>query len=481
MRVRINRQPKSCPGARGRLRQFIARDDDGGITIFVLTLTILLLVAGGMAVDYQRYELARADLQDALDRGVLAATNSNQLYDPSAEQSVSEQARDVISDYIAARNYRPAGLQIGAVVNELAGGRSIAASATEPLDTIFLRMIGIDRMNVVVNATAVQATPKLEITVVLDVSGSMGWNSTSSPGRKIDQLKSAAKEFLETILAPEVGAQTLITIVPFSQQVNLRREMADLYRLNRRHDFSSCFDFHSLDFDTVTMPTQPGTPYIHGQHFIESGSGSSRLFGCPKTNNAITPFSNNLAALSAAVDALTVETWTTTYVGVKWGAALLDPTSRPVVNAMIANGTLGEEFAGWPNDWDDPSTRKIAVVMSDGQNTRLNEIVESRYSRHPATYWNVNPPRSNEKYSVIDNERTGEGDRLLKDICDEIKAAGASTIYTIGFELAGQPRAEQALGDCASSPSSFYLVDGVEISTAFRNIADEIVNLKLTH
>ena len=54
-----------------------------------------------------------------------------------------------------------------------------------------------------------------------------------------------------------------------------------------------------------------------------------------------------------------------------------------------------------------------------------------------------------------------------------------STVYTIGFELDGQPKAKTALGDCASSLSTFYLVDGVDISTAFQNIADEIVNLKL--
>jgi len=37
------------------------------------------------------------------------------------------------------------------------------------------------------------------------------------------------------------------------------------------------------------------------------------------------------------------------------------------------------------------------------------------------------------------------------------------------------------MSDCASAPSTFYLVNGVEISTAFQSIADEIVNLKLTN
>ncbi len=463
-----------------RLGRF-ASDETGGITIFVLILMILLLVAGGMAVDYQRYELARADLQDALDRGVLAATNTNQSYDPNGPLTLDEQAVALIADYMAVRNFTPGGFQINAAMTETGGGRSIVASATEPMETIFLRLMGITTMDVTVNSGAIQAIPRLEITLVLDVSGSMGWNSTSSPGTKIAQLKVAAKDFLDTVLSADNGAQTLISIVPFSEQVALPREMADVYNLDRHHDFSSCFDYRDLDFDTTGMPVNPGTAYRQGQHFIESGSGASRRYGCPLIRNAITPFSNDATALKAAIDALGTESWTATYMGMKWGTALLDPSSRPVVDAMIAAGDLAPEFAGWPNDWTDPSVRKITVVMSDGQNTKLNMIHDSDYAQHTPSYWDTNAPKSGEKFALIDNGMTGAGDVVLKQICDQSKLGFNSTVYTIGFELAGQPLAEAALGDCASSPSTFYLVNGVEISTAFANIADEIVNLKLTN
>ncbi len=467
------------PAIRERLLRSFKRDDSGGITIFVLILFVLLLLVGGMAVDYQRYELARADLQDALDRGVLAATNGNQLYDPDSQLSVNEQARQLVSAYMVSRNYTPNGMQLATEVTDLAGGRSVVATAVEPLDTIFLRMMGISRMNVVVNSGAVQAAPKLEITLVLDVSGSMGWNSTSSPGTKLAQLKVAAKEFLQTVLSPDNSAQTLVTIVPFSQQVNLPRVMADNYNLNRTHNYSSCFDYRDLNFGSVAMPTQPVTAYRQGQHFIESGAGGSNLRGCPAIQNAITPFSDDVTQLSAAIDALSVETFTATYMGMKWGVATLDPTSRPVVDAMISAGTLSSAYAGWPHAWNDPSVRKITVVMSDGQNTRLNAIHDNIYSQRTPAYWHTNAPRSGEKYSLVNSEATGEGDVVLKQICDAAKLGSNSTVYTIGFELAGQPLAEAALGDCASSPATFYLVNGVEISTAFQNIADEIVNLRL--
>jgi Flp pilus assembly protein TadG len=184
------------------------QDECGGITIFVLVMFVLLLVAGGMAVDYQRFELARADLQNALDRGVLAATNSNQTYDGSGTLSVDEQAELLIAGYLASRNYKPTGLNLSTTVGQVAGGRAITASADEPVDTIFLRLMGINRLNVAVISGAIQAVPKLEITLVLDVSGSMGWDSTSAPGTKLAQLKIAAKQFLDTILSAGNAAQT---------------------------------------------------------------------------------------------------------------------------------------------------------------------------------------------------------------------------------------------------------------------------------
>lgn len=457
----------------------LLNDQAGGITIFVLLLTIMLLVVGGMAVDYQRYEQARADLQNALDRGVLAATNKNQLYDPDGTTTVDEQAQALIGEYFASRNYRASSMNLTANVTEETGGRAITASAHHPLETIFLRLIGIDTLNVAATSGAIQGTPNLEITLVLDVSGSMGEDSTSAPGTKLAQLKVAAKDFLDTVLSDENEAQTLISIVPFSQQVNLPRAMADVYNLNRHHDYSSCFDFHSITFDTTAMPTSPATAYTQGQHFRENvGSGN---FGCPKANNAITPFSDNLANLKTAIDSLATETWTATYMGMKWGSALLDPSSRNVVDAMIANGDLSSDFAGWPHGWSDPNVRKIVVLMSDGKNTKLNEIHDSDYYEHTPSYWNTHNPTGSEKYSVINSAATGQGDVILKQICDATKTASNVTVYTIGFELADEPVATAALEDCTSSLSTHYLVDGVEISTAFQNIADEIVNLKLTN
>jgi len=158
---------------------------------------------------------------------------------------------------------------------------------------------------------------------------------------------------------------------------------------------------------------------------------------------------------------------------------MLDPSSGPIVDARIANGELPSEFAGWPHAWNDPSVRKITVLMSDGQNTKLNEIVDKKYNNKSPKYWNENKPRSGEKIAVIDNEARGDGDPILADICAAVKTGANSIVYTIGFELAGEANAIAALNSCRTNPSTSYLVDGLDLSAAFKNIADDIVNLKL--
>lgn len=477
------------PFSARKLHSQFALDEDGGITIFVLVFFILLMLVGGMAVDWQRYEMARADLQDALDRGVLAATNSNQIYDTSggAPLSVDEQAAELVGQYLLSRNFYSAGLTYSASVTDLPGGRLVTASAQQPLDTVFLRLGGWNRLNVSVASGATQSANRIEIVLVLDITESMAWNSTSAPGSKISQLKVAAKQFLDTVLTPDLADRTLISIVPFSQNVALPRWMADLYSINRHHDYSSCIDFHDLNFDSVAMPMSPSSPYTQAQHFRENAGGiPAGRYGCSKNpNNVTTPFSNDLTQLKAAIDALSTESFTAMYMGMKWGAALLDTSSRPIVDDLIARNNLPSSFAGWPRDWNDPSVRKITVLMSDGQNTRLHEIRDLIYPTQTPAWWDANNPLPGSKYSVIDNNRPGpfggQGDTILKAICDKAKIGSSSTVYTIGFELSGNASAQAALSDCASSAATYYLVEGVEITTAFQNIAAEIVKLKLVN
>ena len=59
---------------RRRLNRF-RQDEDGGLIIFSLYLFVMMLMIGGLAVDFMRYEITRTRLQNTLDRAVLAAAD----------------------------------------------------------------------------------------------------------------------------------------------------------------------------------------------------------------------------------------------------------------------------------------------------------------------------------------------------------------------------------------------------------------------
>ena len=460
--------------AAGPFRSLLAafRDDErGGISIFVLVLFIMLMLVGGMAVDYQRHEALRADLQDALDRGALAAANLNQNYISGGEKTTDQQVEDLIREYMASRNHRVHGVNVDAKFRQIGAGRQVVAAARVTMPTIFLSLVGVDTLSVNASSIATHSPSKMEVTVVLDVTGSMRSNSQSGR-RKIEDLQIAAKEFVATVLADQ-SVPTLVSIVPFSENVNMPRWVTDLYSIDREHDYGNCIDVDSLDFSTTALPTTPATPYVQMQHFHTA----SAVFGCPRAANEATVFSNDVTELNDAIDALTTENWTAMFMGMKWGAALIDPSARAIVTEKINRGELDEKFAGWPHTWDDPSVNKIVVLMSDGRNTRLQSVNDALYERFPLDWWNANFDQG--LLTVQVNDR--EGDLMLEEICTAVKGASNVLVYTIGFEITGSQQAQDALFGCASSLSTYYLVEGVEISTAFQNIADEITNLKLTN
>ncbi|MEL7173501.1 MAG: hypothetical protein AAFN05_11135, partial [Pseudomonadota bacterium] len=81
--------------------------------------------------------------------------------------------------------------------------------------------------------------------------------------------------------------------------------------------------------------------------------------------------------------------------------------------------------------------------------------------------------------SMTDANAVPLGDSKLYEICDAVKQGASTVVYTIGFELSSDPAAAAVLEECATSLSTHYLVEGVDISTAFGNIASELKTLKL--
>ncbi|MFT7597011.1 MAG: hypothetical protein ACI8R4_004354 [Paracoccaceae bacterium] len=75
-------------------------------------------------------------------------------------------------------------------------------------------------------------------------------------------------------------------------------------------------------------------------------------------------------------------------MGMKWGTALLDPTLQPVVDNMIAAGTVDAAFESLPRNYNDNEALKVIVLMTDGQNTSQYFLEPDYRSGNSNIWWN---------------------------------------------------------------------------------------------
>jgi len=75
MRHRLNCDFRRYLASRQDPIENFKTDEDGSLSIMSLFLIPMMLILGGMAVDYMRFESERALVQDTADRAALAAAN----------------------------------------------------------------------------------------------------------------------------------------------------------------------------------------------------------------------------------------------------------------------------------------------------------------------------------------------------------------------------------------------------------------------
>lgn len=348
------------------------RDEDGSIIVFVMVVFSAMFLVGGTAVDLARHENLRSTLQYNLDRAVLAAASLKQQEDPDVVVADYMSKVVTISDFTLDVDYTVA-------IN----AREVEATATAELDTWFLSMAGIDTMPITAHSAAEERIPNLEISLVLDVSGSMS-------GQKIANLKVAAKEFITTMLDGVDEDSVAISIIPFNHNVAPNDAIFDNITIAQTHNLSNCLEFEDADFRSTGIdPTEAQTQAIFTSlygSFQDFTSGYETCFAQPWFE--IMPYSDNEAALHAKIDSLQAGGWTAGHLGLKWGLALLDPLFQPVVDALIAQGVVDAGFHEMPVDWAEPQTLKVVVFMGDGANT-YEFLFGDRYRGDDSPLWEV--------------------------------------------------------------------------------------------
>ncbi|RME15901.1 MAG: hypothetical protein D6801_06505 [Alphaproteobacteria bacterium] len=385
-------------GARG---PGFARSEDGSLIIFGLMIFLMMLMAAGIGVDLMRFEAHRTALQETLDRAILAAASLDQPLDPeTVVLDYFERAN--LGDYISADKI---------TVEETASSRRVSAEVSMPVTATFMKFVGIDALSAPAAGAAEEATANTEISLVLDVSGSMGWYSSGRS--KISILKDAATQFVNitTCNPADPDATTgctvdpgtvSISIVPYSEQVLVGEDLLSHFNVTSEHTSSSCVTFDDADFETTAIA--PETPLKRTGHFDPwSWSATPYYFTCANESwREILPIEGDGDVLRAKIAALSAEGNTSIDVGMKWGAALLDPAAQPAVTDVVDS-----DFADRPLSWETRGVEKVLVLMTDGENTDQHYLYDNARSG-PSPVWRTNARVGGDYVYSIYRESTGQ-------------------------------------------------------------------------
>ncbi|MEM6660422.1 MAG: pilus assembly protein TadG-related protein, partial [Pseudomonadota bacterium] len=200
--MRMDTTLKLASGAALKRSAFrFARDESGTMTMFSIMMLMMMLLVGGIGVDLMRNEMERTRVQATIDRAVLAAADLDQTLDPTA----------VVNDY-----FSKAGMSeylTSVTVDQGLNYRTVTAKARTTTPTQFMRLMGVEELTVPAQGQAQEKVANVEISMVLDISGSMGRNN------KMANLQDAAKTFVDTVIRDETENLISLSLIPYTAQV----------------------------------------------------------------------------------------------------------------------------------------------------------------------------------------------------------------------------------------------------------------------
>jgi hypothetical protein len=397
--------------------------EDGGILIFSLMIFVMIILVGGVAVDMKRYESERIRIQGTADRAVLAAATMRESASNLTPVEVVQAYFDAegLGDFVRDR----------VEVIEVGGTRSVRVMPQARVPTLFMRLAGVDHldMNLVAAASESLAEIKFEIVLVLDVSISMNME-TSSGRTRMEELQDAAHAFLDLIFESTPAESLAITIVPYDRWVLPPAGFVNHFtNLSNPDHTGACIDFVVWDDVTNSIDTP-----------VERKS-------CPTDAwRLVRPMINELQTARDIITDLIPAGNTSIDLGVRFGGLFFDPSMRPALDQMIDNHVIDEDFRGFPKDWNEPLYHRALILMTDGYNCCSHFVARQVPDRE---VW----------------------DARTVDTCQSLIGNGV-TIYSVAFEVSADDMA--MMEQCASSPSHFFNGSGGQLLNAFQSIATHI-------
>jgi Flp pilus assembly protein TadG len=488
------------------------KDEAGNMAIIVSLLAVPMMMAGGAAVDYGNWVSVQARLQAATDAAALAAGREGNLSDTDLNR--------IAADYFHANFGAPSNAGAAQMTMTISSSGKLRVDSEVTVENYLMKAAGSIEQTIRASAEVSKEATGLEVALVFDNTGSMASES------RLSTLKVAAKDFVEILFGPRDQADTLkIAVVPFSQFVNVGPDKATAQWLDtqgraqysnanfsdpayhnwqgwqdlRNRSWTGCVEARpgalatndaapdSSTPDTLFVPAfAPDEPSLSGYYNSYIGDGSlpsnatarQRQENQRKYRNAsvsssskgpqvgcniqpIQALTNLKAPVVSTINNMRADGYTHVAEGVAWGLRVLSP---------------GEPFTeGVP--YSDEETRKVMVLLTDGENTFDTNGLSGNINGSTYTaYGYLKQARLGSSHYVT---AINQQNQLLQDSCNNVKAQDI-VVYSFAYNVYNATQ-RNLIKNCASSPEKYFdPPSNAALVQSFQQIADELRRLHLS-
>lgn len=445
-------------------------DRRGNYAIMTAVLAPLLLLGIGYGLNVAQMTSARSNLLAALDAAVTSTTR-----DISIGVITPQNVTPTVQAFLLANGARTFAqaerIRLDEVITDTFR-KTVMAKASVEIDMAFPLFGAPGRQTVSAESAAMYSDRKIEVAMMLDVTGSMQATAavknrkgevTKAATNKIGDLKAAAKDAVDALLSGNVHTadRVRVALVPYAAAVNVGALAAStIYEETKSSSVlppanytppakrrDNCATERKLEDGSADMsddaPDMVRRNYKAKEDYKALVNRDFDLGSCPTAS--VIPLTTDKTALNTMIDGFKASGMTAGGIATQWTYYMLSPNWR----STISTAGLG---AG-PADRDPDKVAKIAILMTDGE---YNEYYAGSSSANNA-----------------------------RDLCTRMKRDGIE-VFTIGFALSTSESAasRKILKDCASPDTAltrhFYdAASGAELKKAFQDIVRNIERLAL--
>ena len=192
------------------LKKFI-EDRNGNFAILASVLSVPLLLAVGLSVDYVNISRIKSELQQSIDSAALAVAREG-------DQITQAQANAIAANFMRENFQFPHDAPIVTLA-----GTNVVVQATAVVPINFGGLFGMPTTTISGDASTTISYANYEIALALDTTGSMA-------GGKLAAMKDAVNGLIDSMEAQNTRTDSLkFSVVPFSSKVNVGAQFGPAY------------------------------------------------------------------------------------------------------------------------------------------------------------------------------------------------------------------------------------------------------------